>query len=185
MTRARIFRLAASLALAFLAVGLGGVSVYRKVQASQPLGFEAVPRGGGLGVVAVELPGSGLLRGDQIVLVNSGEVSTRDQLAQRLKERPESKLLVQRGEEILEVRYHRPPLDIDFPYLILCLIGAAYLAIGLYTLLRHGGGQRLLFYLWCLTSAAAYLLTPAPPVDRAFAVITTFDAVAYILLPAL
>src|SRR6185295_18633895 len=160
MTRARLFRLAVSLALAFLAVGLGGLSVYRKVQAFQPLGFEPVPRGGVLAVAEVDHPESGLRRGDQIVLVNGGEVSTGSQLTQRLKERPQSELFVQRGEQLLQVHYQRPALDIDFPYLILCLIGVVYLAIGLFTLLRHGGGQSLLFYLWCLTSAALYLLTP-------------------------
>jgi two-component system, NtrC family, sensor kinase len=185
MTRARIFRLAVSLALAFFAVGLGGLSVYRKVQTFQPLGFEPAPRGGGLAVVEVTDPGSGLRRGDQIVLVNGGDVSTRDQLAERLKERPQSELLVLRGELPLQVRYQRPPLDVDFPYLILCLIGVAYLGIGLYTLLRHGGGQGLLFYLWCLTSAALYLLTLVPPVDAGFRAIALFDAVASILLPAL
>ncbi len=184
MMRARILRLAVSLTLAFFAVGLGGLSVYRKVQAFQPLGFEAAPQGAGLAVVEAE-PGSALRRGDQIVLVNGGQVSTRDQLAERLKERPTSELFVLRGEVPVQVRYQRPPLDVDVPFLILCLIGAVYLAIGLFTLLRHGGGQSLLFYLWCLTSAALYLLTPAPPVDLGFAAIAVFDAVAYILLPAL
>lgn len=183
MTRARIFRLAASLALAFFAVGLGGLSVFRKVQAFQPLGFEAVPHGGVLEVVAVDRAAQGqrgLHKGDQLL-----EVSTPDQLARRLKERPESELAVLRGEQVVQVRYQRPPLDVDFPYLILCLIGAVYLGIGLFTLLRHGGRQSLLFYLWCLTSAALYLLTPVPPVDLGFAAITLFDTVAYILLPAL
>src|SRR6185295_5713760 len=185
MTRARIFRLAVSLALAFIAVGLGGLSVYRKVQTFQPLGFEAVPSGGALGVVSVDPSEKEIRRGDQIVLVNGGQVSTREQLAQHLKERPQSELLVQRGEQVLQVRYQRPPLDVDFPFLILSLIGAVYLAIGLFTLLRHGGGQSVLFYLWCLTSAALYLLTPTRPVDVAFAAISIFDAVTSILLPAL
>jgi len=180
MTRARILRLAASLALAFLAVGLGSLSVYRKVQAFQPLGFEAVPSGGVLRVVRVEQGQQGLRAGDQIL-----EVAGPDQLARRLKEQPESELAVLRGEQVVQVRYLRPPLDVDFPYLILCLIGAVYLAIGLYTLLRHGDRQSLLFYLWCLTSATLYLLTPSPPVDLGFRAITLFDAVAYILLPAL
>jgi two-component system NtrC family sensor kinase len=189
MTRARALRLAASLALAFLAVGLGALSVYRKVQTFQPLGFTAVPSGGVLRVAAVERAEKGpqgqqgqqgLRVGDQIL-----ETATPEQLAERLKGRPESELSVLRGEQVLQVRYRRPPLDVDFPYLILSLIGAAYLAIGLYTLLRHGGRQSLLFYLWCLTSAALYLLTPAPPVDLGFAAVTLGDAVAYVLLPAL
>ena len=42
MNRLRFIRLAICLSLALLAVGLGGSSVYRKVQSFQPLGFEAV-----------------------------------------------------------------------------------------------------------------------------------------------
>jgi len=185
MTRARIFRLAVSLALALLAVGLGGLSVYRKVQSFQPLGFEAVPSGGALLVTVVDHPEIGLRQDDQIVLVNAGEVPSRDQLALRLKERPRSQVTVLRGEQVVQVAYQRPAFSPDFTYLILCLIGVIYLAIGLYTLLRHGGGQSLLFYLWCLTSTALYLLTPAPPWDATFRLISLFDAVAYILLPAM
>src|SRR6185295_8881158 len=185
MTRARLFRLAVSLALAFLAVGLGGLSVYRKVQAFQPLGFEAVRQGGVLRVAAVDRPEQvrqgqqGLRKGDLIL------EDSLARLSQRLKERPQSEILVQRGEQVLQLSYQRPPLDVDFPYLILCLIGAVYLGIGLFTLLRHGGGQSLLFYLWCLTSAALYLLTPTPPVDLGFIAVSLVDAVANILLPAL
>jgi signal transduction histidine kinase len=185
MTRARTSKLAISLALALLAAGLGGLSVYRKIQTFQPLGFEPVPQGGAMAVSAVGDSESGLRPGDLILAVNAGEVPTRDQLARRLRERPASELLVQRGAQVLQVRYQRPALDVDLPYLILCLIGAAYLAIGLYTLLRHGGRQSLLFYLWCLTSAALYLLTATPPVDAVFIAITLLDAVAYLLLPAL
>ena len=189
MNRSRIFRLAISLALAFLAVGLGGLSVQRKVQAFQPLGFEAAPRAGAFVVTAVDRPESGLRRGDQILLVNGGEVSTRAQLVQRLEERPDSELTVlrqeQRNEQVQPVHYRRPALAIDAAYLILALIGVVYLAIGLFTLLRHGGRQGFLFYLWCLTSATLYLLTPVPPVDAAFIAISLFDTLAYILLPAL
>src|SRR5690348_3499734 len=89
MTRARIFRLALSLTLALLAVGLGGLSVHRKVQSFQPLGFEAVPSGGGLEVVSVDHPEAGLRKGDQILLVNSADATTLDQMEQLLRERPE------------------------------------------------------------------------------------------------
>jgi two-component system NtrC family sensor kinase len=185
MTRARIFRLALSLTLALLAVGLGGLSVYRKVQSFQPLGFEAIPSGGGLEVVAVDSPKTGLHRGDQILLVNGADAVTLDQIEQHLRERPESELFIQRGEQPLQVHYLRPAFAPDFPYLILCLIGAVYLAIGLFTLLRHGSGQGFLFYLWCLVSALVYLLTPTRRMDVANAAIYLFDTVAYVLLPAL
>jgi two-component system NtrC family sensor kinase len=185
MTRARIFRLALSLTLALLAVGLGGLSVHRKVESFQPLGFEAVPRGGGLEVISVDHPEAGLRKGDQILLVNGADATTLDQMEQLLRERPESELFVQRGEQPLPVHYQRPAFAPDFPYLLLCLIGAIYLAIGLFTLLRHGTGQGFLFYLWCLVSALVYLLTPAGRVDLAYKSIDLFDTIAYLLLPAL
>lgn len=185
MIGSRFLRLAICLALAFLAVGLGGLSVYRKVQAFQPLGFEAAPHAGGFDVTGVDRAESGLQRGDQILLVNGGEVSTRNQLTERLKERPESELMVLRGDQPQQIHYRRPAVAFDFPFLILALIGAVYLGIGLFTLVRHGGRQSFLFYLWCLTSATLYLFSATPPVDLAFKAITLFDAVAYILLPAL
>ncbi len=185
MNSARFFRLAICLALALLAVGLGASSVHRKIEAFQPLGFEAAPVRGGFEVVRVESPESGLKRGDQIVLVNGGEVATRQQLSERLKERPDSELMVSRGEQLAQVHYHRPDVEFDFPYLILALIGTLYLGVGLFTLVRHGGRQSFLFYLWCLTSASLYLLKATPPVDLAYKVVYLLDTVAEILLPAL
>ncbi|MFL6264407.1 MAG: ATP-binding protein [Thermoanaerobaculia bacterium] len=184
---ARFFRLAICLALALLAVGLGALSVHRKIEAFQPLGFEAaaLPGHGGFAVTSVARPESGLKRGDQIVLVNGGEVTTRQQLSERLKERAASELMVSRGEQLAQVHYRRPDVQFDFPYLILALIGTLYLGVGLFTLVRHGGRQSFLFYLWCLTSASLYLLDATPPVDLAFAAIYLLDAVAYVLLPAL
>jgi two-component system NtrC family sensor kinase len=185
MIRSRIFRLAICLALALLAVGLGGLSVQRKVQAFQPLGFEAAARKGAFEVTSVARPEAGLKLNDQILLVNGGEVATRDQLVQRLQERPDSELTVLRADQLQRVRYRRPAVAFDFPFLILALIGAGYLGIGLFTMVRHGGRQSFLFYLWCLTSATLYLLNPTPPVDLAFKAISLFDNIAYILLPAL
>src|SRR3954451_13790108 len=185
MISARFFRLVICLALGLLAVGLGGLSVQRKIEAFQPLGFEAVPVRGGFQVVRVERPESGLKLRDQIVLVNGGEVATRQQLSERLKERPESELMISREEQLAQVHYRRPDVQVDFPYLILALIGTLYLGVGLFTLVRHGGRQSFLFYLWCLTSASLYLLEATPPVDGTFVATALFDAVAYILLPAL
>ncbi|HEY9420546.1 MAG TPA: histidine kinase dimerization/phospho-acceptor domain-containing protein, partial [Thermoanaerobaculia bacterium] len=186
MTRARYFRLAVSLALALVVVGLGGLSVYRKVQAFQSLGFDATLNGAGVSVSQVQDARTGLRDGDQILMVNGVQVETRDQLRRQLRERPESELSVQRGADFLpNLQYQRPPLNPDIPYLLLSLIGALYLAIGLYTLLRHGGAQSFLFYLWCLSSAALYLLTPVRPVDVAYKAIDLCDTAAYLLLPAL
>ncbi|HYX24799.1 MAG TPA: ATP-binding protein, partial [Thermoanaerobaculia bacterium] len=54
-----------------------------------------------------------------------------------------------------------------------------------YTLLRQRDGQSFLFYLWCLTSAALFLLTPAPPAGAARTWIYLGDEIARLLLPAL
>jgi signal transduction histidine kinase len=185
MNWARFFRLAICLALALLAVGLGALSVHRKIEAFQPLGFEAAPVRGGFQVIRVERPESGLQPRDQIVLVNGGEVATRQQLAERLRERPDSELMVSRGEQLAQVHYRRPDVQFDFPYLILAVIGTLYLGVGLFTLVRHGGRQSFLFYLWCLTSASLYLLDRTPPVDLTYKVLYLVDTVAYVLLPAL
>jgi hypothetical protein len=184
MTRARTLRLTLSLLLTVLAVAVGGLSVHRKVQSFQPLGFEAIPVNGGVEVVRVQDPGTGLREGDLIALT---EVESPLQFVKRLREQPESTLVVQhRGGEVESaLLYQRPPLDIDFPFLIQAVIGAAYLAIGLFTLLRQKGTPGFLFYLWCLVSAAMYLLAPVPPVDLAFKIVSLVDALVYILLPAL
>ncbi|HSG41031.1 MAG TPA: hypothetical protein VLE27_15445, partial [Thermoanaerobaculia bacterium] len=162
------------------------MSAYRKVQSFQPLGFTEILNDAGIAVGQVQDARTGLRSGDQILMVNGLQVETRDQLRRLLRERPESDLMVQRGDALLPgVQYQRPPLNPDIPYLLLSLIGVIYLATGLYTLLRHGGAQSFLFYLWCLSSAAVYLMTLAPPVDVAYAAIALWDVAAYLLLPAL
>jgi len=168
-----------------LVVGVGGLSVYRKVQTFLALGFEATPQAGSVAVSSVQVPKTGLRPGDEILTVNGHEVPTRDQLVAGLRERPTSELVFMRGEQLLRLKYHRRPIQIDFPYLIFCLISVLYLGVGLYTLLRQRDGQGLLFYLWCLTSAALYLLTPTDPAGAARTVIYLGDEIARLLLPAL
>ena len=88
--------------------------------------------------------GTGLRPGDQIFLVDKGEVGGAAALVRTLRQNPESTLTILRGSEASEVqvvRYRRPALDVDFPYLILALIGVVYLLIGLYTLLRQRTAQ--------------------------------------------
>jgi signal transduction histidine kinase len=183
MARARFLRLLLSLALATLAVVLGGVSVVRKVGTFQPLGFTATaPAGGIFQVERLQAPRTGLQVGDQILAPESGSWT---RLAERLRESPTTRLNVLRGERVAAVTYQRPPLHPDWPYLVLALVGVAYLGIGLYTLLRHGGGQGLLFYLWCFLSATLYLATATPPVDLGYMLIDGADTAALILLPAL
>lgn len=188
---ARNLRLAVSLLLALAAVALSGWSVVRKVQSFQPLGFTASSAGAGAGVEIRDVTDArtGLLPGDQIFLVDKGETGGAAGLVQTLRQNPESTLTVLRGPEVVVVRYLRPALDVDFPYLILALIGVVYLLIGLYTLLRQGTAQGFLFFLWCLTSAVLYLLTPTRTAlggaDGLYRVLYLGDEVARSLLPAL
>ncbi|HET9226275.1 MAG TPA: ATP-binding protein [Thermoanaerobaculia bacterium] len=188
MTRIRALRLIFALTLALIAVSLGGVSVLRKVQSFQPLGFQPARTdwaSGAVSVALVEDAKTGLEAGDQILLANGAEVRGPVTLAEHLRNETQTELLVLRGGAPVQIVYERPALDVDVPYLILALIGVVYLLIGLYTLLRHAGGQGLLFYLWCLASAASYLLSAAPPLDYAYALVHLGDTVARLLLPAL
>ena len=187
MTRNRTLRLLLSLALALGVVVLGAISFHRKIETFQPLGFEAA-HGGPAGLVSVarvQDMQTGLQRADQILLVDGGEVGGPVALETRLRQSPQSELTVLRGAELVRVAYHRPSLAIDFPYLILSLIGFVYLLIGLFTMLRHRGGEGLLFYLWCLVSAAWYLLSPARPLDATYVLVYLGDEIAGVLLPAL
>src|SRR5215472_15778235 len=137
MTRSRTILLTLCLLLASATVVLGALSVRRKVAAFQPLGFVAERAGGLVRVSRVERPAAGVQSGDEILLVDGGEVGGVDALARRLRERPTADLAVLRGGQVLRVVYHRPPLSPDVPYLILVVIGAAYLLIGFYTLSRQ------------------------------------------------
>jgi two-component system NtrC family sensor kinase len=185
MNRARTFRLIASLLLALVVVALGGLSVSRKVQQFQPLGFEWQQAASGLRIDRVSDAQTGLREGDLVLVVPGSEVSGPQALAESLRQRPTSKLTILRGPELAQVTYRRPSLAVDVPYLILSLIGGLFLLIGLYTLVRKTDGQGFLFYLWALASAAFYLLSAAPPVDGLFRAVYLGDEIARLLLPAL
>jgi signal transduction histidine kinase len=185
MTRSRILRLLLCLLLAAATVVLGALSVRRKVASFQPLGFVAERAGGVVRVVRVDSPACGVRTGDEILLVDGGELAGAEALAQRLRERPASELAVLRAGQVQRVAYHRPPLSPDLPYLILVFIGAAYLLIGLYTLTRQQSREGFVFCLWCLTSALLYLLTPVPPVDAEYRLAYFGDQLARSILPAL
>jgi two-component system NtrC family sensor kinase len=185
MTRSRILRLLLCLLLAAATVVMGALSVRRKVASFQPLGFVAERAGGVVRVVRVDSPACGVRTGDEILLVDGGEVAGAEPLGLRLRERPAAELAVLRAGQVQRVAYHRPPLSPDFPYLILVFIGAAYLLIGLYTLTRQQTREGFVFCLWCLTSALLYLLTPVPPVDGEYRLAYFGDQLARSILPAL
>ena len=185
MNRARTVRLTVSLLLALVVVALGGVSVARKVQAFQPLGFVGRATQGGIQVERAD-PQTGLRQGDLLLLLlQNGEIAGQRALTEHLRGQAVSVLPVLRGLEVVQVTYKRPPLQVDVPYLILSLIGVLFLLIGLYTLVRKSDRQGFLFALWALTSAAFYLLSAVPPVDVVFQAVYLGDEIARLLLPAL
>jgi len=180
-----ISKLIVGLILAALVVGLGAVSFQRKVETFRPLGFTTEAGFGTWPVLEVASPATGLEPGDQIVLVNGFEVRTGEELREVLRASPESQLTVLRGENLETVAYTAPPLDFDFPYLILALIGGLYLLIGLFTLLRGRGRHTVLFFCWCLLYSALLLVTPGLVDDGLDRVLFVVDLVALLLVPAL
>jgi PAS domain S-box-containing protein len=182
-TRAR--PLIAALILAALVIAFAALSFSRKATSFQPLGFSADDKGAYWQVTAVEHEDSGLLVGDQILLINGQEFGQLADPTGSLRQRISSELVVLRGEQMARVAYELPSLAVDLPYLILALIGIAYLLIGIYTLLRDQRRPSFLFYLWCLASAVLYIASPAPPYDLSGRAIYLLDEVARILLAPL
>ncbi len=184
--RKRAFLLVAAVLLGTGVALVGAVSSWRKVESFQPLGFAATPRDGHWLVTSVGDGETLLAPGDQILLVGGREAGQVSDLGAILRRRPETDLVVARGEDVLApIRYRRPALEIDWPYLILALIGVAYLVIGFATLLQDQRRTARFFYLWCLTSTLVYIASPGElldPVDRATYVLET---VARVLLAPL
>ena len=178
--------LALALLLATFVAALGGTSFQRKVESFQPLGFEAEARQGVWLVTSVTRPGVGVLKGDEIFEVNEQKALSFLQLRDNLRAVETSMILLRRGDDLAVVPYTRPDLEIDAPYLILAAIGILYLLIGLYTAFKDRQLQARLFYLWCVTSLALYLLAGAGiPRDFTGELIALADQLARTLLPAL
>ncbi len=186
MKRLGATRLALALLLAAFVAVIGGTSFHRRAETFQPLGFTLAFLEGTQQVVQVTDPATGLEIGDRVVLANGESVQSREGLRTALMGRPASALVVERQGQIAEISYRRPAFNLDAPYLILALTGAAYLLIGLYTLIRQRERHSFLFYLWCLVSAAFYLLSPLmPPGDLLDRAIYVLDELARLFLAPL
>ncbi len=184
--RASLFLLVA-LILSAIVVGLGSVTASRRIASFQPLGFEAVADGGQWIVVEVEDESTGVAAGDRILLVNGETYGQVTSLASALRDRASSDLLLFRAgaEEPVNVTYTLPPIRVDYPYLILALIGLAYLAIGVYTLFRDHRRPAGVFFLWCLTTTAVYLISAVAPFDAIGRAAYVVEELARILLAPL
>ncbi|MEM6457733.1 MAG: hypothetical protein AAF772_21770, partial [Acidobacteriota bacterium] len=187
-------------ALAFLLTvvlaALGGSAFQRTIARFQPLGFVATQQDGAWHIDAITHPRVGLQPGDVLMQADGAAVTSVAELRQRLHERATVPALTLRGDELTVVSYQRPPIELDGTYLLLVVISVLYVAIGLVTLgktrvgaLRAAAGAAAatrLFYLWCLASAALYLLAPPPlPVDSLDVAIFFGDQAARTLLPFL
>jgi two-component system NtrC family sensor kinase len=184
-SKARPRLLIAALILAAAVVAFAGLSFSRKAQTFQPIGFEAIDRGGSWEIQSVAGGPGALQVGDQILLINGQEYGQISNPEAHVRRHTTSEFVVVRNDELLTVSHTLPPLKIDFPYLILSLIGIAYLLIGVYTLLRDGRRPAFLFFLWCVTSAVLYIASPAPPYDWAGRTIYVLDEIARILVAPL
>ncbi len=181
---AKKLMLLAGIALAAVVVLGGATSSYRKIESFQPLGFEARQVGGHWLVLEVE-ERVGLEPGDEIVLVNLESFATVSDLGEVLRRHAQSELLVLRDGEMTTVTYASPSLEIDFAYLVLALIGCAYLLVGLYTLMRDQSTPAVVFFLWSVISAIVYLFSPVGPFDLIDKVLYITEEFARVLLAPL
>jgi signal transduction histidine kinase len=174
-----------ALSTAMVAV-LGGVGFARKLATFQPMGFELEANQGSWRVTEVEHPQIALEKGDRILLVQGQQVTSKDQIESLLRERPLSEILVNRGVDLETITYTRPRTAVNLTYIILTAIGIFYLLIGLFTVFKDSRSSALLFFCWCLTSAALYALSPPQTFgDSADRLVFLVDQLARSLLPAL
>lgn len=185
MRLSKILPTAVAILLTALVAVLGVLSFQQKLATFQPLGFTAEAAQGAWKVVAVEYPLSGLQIGDEIYFVDGQHVNTQTALRDVLGSRPEAELVVKRDGALPSIDYRRPSLEVDVSYLVLTVIGLFYLLIGLYTTFKDPRGRVFLFFLWCLSSAALYILSPIGFSTAGDRLIFLGDLAARILLPAL
>ncbi len=176
---------AAALVVATLVAAICVASFQRKVASFQTVGIEARAEGGGWRVEAVSDPGTGLAAGDFVLTVGGVQPESAAHLGRLLRGHPEAQLLVTRGDELADVAYTRPALRIDYPYLVLTLIGLCYFLIGIYTAIKDREGKSLLFFFWSLTSATLYVASPLYAADWSDKAIFLADLCARLLLPGL
>lgn len=183
--RRKLYTLIMGVAFTALAVALSAVSFQRKVETFQSLGFNAHPLAGGLQVTAVDDPATSLRAGDRILLVNGVQTPVLGDLRLALHARPESELMVQRGEDVEILTYKRPAVDFDLAYLIQALIGTIFLSVGLYTLLRNRRREGVVFFVWAWLYGLLFTLTPAGIYDGLGRLFYGIEEVSRLLLPPL
>ena len=177
-------RMLPAVLLAVVVVTAGGASLLRTMTGFQPIGFEVEAQQGSWLVTSAD-PGAAVLPGDRILQIDGEGYGRVAELEEALRRRATSELLVLRDGGVTEVSHTLPPLTIDWAYLVLALIGATYLAIGLYTLLRDRRRPARIFYFWCLVSALVYILSARGPFDLTGKGLYLLEEVARVLLAPL
>ncbi len=177
--------IAAALVLAGIVVLAAFASFLRNVESFQQTGFSADLSAGHWLVTDVAEPDTGLLAADQILLVNGEGAAAVNDLRAALSGRAQSELLVLRGDEMTEISYRRPAIAVNLPYLVLSAIGLIYLLIGFYTFWKDQRRPSAIFYLWCLTSAAVYLISPTQVYDSLDKSLYMLEEVARLFLAPL
>lgn len=171
--------------LAMVVVAIGGLGIVRKIESFQPLGFAAQANQGHWLVLRVDDPTTALAANDRIVLINGAETASLTNPADLLRSSTASELVVLRGDRLETITYRLPSLHIDFPYLVLALVGFGYLMIGFFTLIKDRRRPAWIFYLWCLTSAVLFLVSPTSLSEFAGRLLFFGDQLARVLLPPL
>lgn len=181
--RSRTLSIAIILAVVVIAAGVS--SLQRNLETFQPTGFEAQHETGHWLVTRVDSPDSSIHSNDKILLVNGVDSGQISGIAEALRQSRRNELVLLRNDELITVDFVLPPLRINFSYLILALVGMAYLLIGFYTLLRDLRRPTIVFFLWCVTSSVVYLVSALPPFDLVGKSVYLLEELARILLAPL
>lgn len=172
--------LAATAAVGVLVVGAMGA--LRRIENFRTLEADFSTRSQGLVVASVR--DSDLRPGDRVLLVDNREVTSVSDFVDAVSGTSQAEAVVLRQGEVVRVDLRPPGIDVDWPFLATAAIAIAYLAVGGFALARRRRPPGLLFFLWCLLSAALFLVSPGRQFDLLDKVSYGIDEVARIFLPA-
>lgn len=168
---------------AVLVLVVGAMGALRRIENFRTLEADFSSRSQGLLVAAVR--DSELQPGDRVLLVDNREVSSVGDFVDAVSGSSDAEAIVLRQGEVVRVSLKPLGIDIDWPFLATAAIAIAYLAVGGFALARRRQPPGLLFFLWCLLSAALFLVSPSRQFDLLDKVSYGVDEVARIFLPAI
>ena len=165
-----------------------GISAARKVASAGQSGILLTAEESGFLVrSAGTADGAGLKPGDLLLVVDGVEARALTDPVRAI-EGGERELTVLRDGQLLRLRGHVGPAPWDTRYLLLLLVGGAFLAaagVVLRTAPREADpASSFLFAGFAFSAAVVLIVTPAPPYDALFRFVTLVEDVARALLPA-